>query len=201
MRKLIALLVTLSGVTLFAANAHGPEKGTLVIVGGNMQDPAIVKRFIDIAGGPDAPIVIIPTAGEADDDYDNYWSGLKQWRENGAKNLTVIHTRDRKVADSEAFVKPIRAARGVFFGGGRQWRPFVHVRDVVRSPAQAPVTSVVAPAVHVDAGLSLLDAVSLMRARQAQLVLVEGPGGPAGIVTMEDLLERVLGRFEDETDA
>ena len=47
---------------------------------------------------------------------------MKQWRENGAKNLTVIHTRDRKVADSEAFVKPIRAARGVFFGGGRQWR-------------------------------------------------------------------------------
>jgi cyanophycinase len=33
-----------------------------------------------------------------------------------------MHTRDRKVADSEAFVKPIREARGVFFGGGRQWR-------------------------------------------------------------------------------
>jgi cyanophycinase len=47
---------------------------------------------------------------------------LKQWRENGAKDLTVIHTRDRKVADTEAFVKPIKAARGVFFGGGRQWR-------------------------------------------------------------------------------
>ena len=29
-----------------------------------MQDPAIVKRFIDLAGGPEAPIVIIPTAGE-----------------------------------------------------------------------------------------------------------------------------------------
>ena len=105
-----------------SAAVHGPDKGTLVIVGGNMQDPAIVKRFIDLAGGPDAPIVIIPTAGEADDEYDNYWSGLKLWRENGAKNLTVIHTRDRKVADTEAFVKPIRAARGVFFGGGRQWR-------------------------------------------------------------------------------
>ena len=112
----------LLGVSTLSAAVHGPDKGTLVIVGGNMQDPAIVKRFIDLAGGPDAPIVIIPTAGEADDEYDNYWSGLKLWRENGAKNLTVIHTRDRKVADSEAFVKPIRAARGVFFGGGRQWR-------------------------------------------------------------------------------
>jgi cyanophycinase len=77
---------------------------------------------MDLAGGPDAPIVIIPTAGEADDEYGQYWSGLKQWRENGAKNITVLHTRDRKVADSDAFVKPIREARGVFFGGGRQWR-------------------------------------------------------------------------------
>ena len=86
------------------------------------QKGRIIERFIDLAGGPDAPIVIIPTAGEADDEYGEYWSGLKQWRENGANRLTVLHTRDRKVADSEAFVKPIREARGVFFGGGRQWR-------------------------------------------------------------------------------
>lgn len=120
MKKLVSLVFILFAAGVSAAQ-HGPEKGTLVIVGGNMQDPAIVQRFIDLAGGPDAPIVIIPTAGE-DDAYDEYWSGLKQWRENGARNLTVLHTRDRKVADSESFVKPIRAARGVFFTGGRQWR-------------------------------------------------------------------------------
>jgi cyanophycinase len=121
MRRCVLTLVLVAGVTLSAAD-HGPDKGTLVIVGGAMQDPAIVKRFIDLAGGPDAPIVIIPTAGEADDDYDQYWSGLRQWRENGARKLTVLHTRDRQVADSEAFVKAIREARGVFFAGGRQWR-------------------------------------------------------------------------------
>lgn len=121
MRRCIFVLVVLAGVTISAAD-YGPEKGALVIVGGNMQDPAIVKRFIDLAGGPDAPIVIIPTAGEADDEYDLYWSGLRQWRENGAQRLTVLHTRDRTVADSDAFVKPIREARGVFFAGGRQWR-------------------------------------------------------------------------------
>ncbi len=121
MRRTLLVLWLASGIPL-GAQAHGPEKGTLVIVGGAMQDPAIVKRFIELAGGPEAPIVIIPTAGEADDDYHEYWSGLRQWRENGAKKLTVLHTRDRKVADSEAFVKPIRDARGVFFGGGRQWR-------------------------------------------------------------------------------
>src|SRR6478752_6941489 len=122
MRRLVIAFVFLTGVSLAAANEHGPDKGTLVIVGGAMQDPAIVRRFIDLAGGPDAPIVIIPTASEDDEHYDNYWSGLKQWREAGARNLTVLHTRDRKVADSAAFVKPIKTARGVFFGGGRQWR-------------------------------------------------------------------------------
>ena len=121
MRRLIGVFVLIFSAAVTAAQ-HGPDKGTLVIVGGAMQDTAIVKRFIDLAGGPDAPIVIIPTAGEADDEYGEYWSGLKQWRENGANKLTVLHTRDRKVADSEAFVKPIRQARGVFFGGGRQWR-------------------------------------------------------------------------------
>jgi cyanophycinase len=120
MKRLLFALVLIAGVSVTAAE-HGPDKGTLVIVGGNMQDPAIVKRFIDLAGGPDAPIVIIPTAGD-EDEYDHYWSGLKQWRENGATNLTVIHTRDKKIADTETFVKPIRAARGVFFAGGRQWR-------------------------------------------------------------------------------
>ena len=122
MRRVLILLLFAGLAVPAAAGDHGPDKGTLVIVGGNMQDPAIVKRFIDLAGGPEAPIVIIPSAGEADEDYHEYWSGLKQWRENGARNVTVLHTRDRKVANSEAFVKPIREARGVFFGGGRQWR-------------------------------------------------------------------------------
>jgi cyanophycinase len=121
MRRLIVAFAILFSASV-GAQVHGPEKGTLLIVGGAMQDPAIVQRFIDLAGGTEAPIVIIPTAGDADDEYDQYWSGLKQWRDNGAKHITVLHTRDRTVANSEAFVKPIREARGVFFAGGRQWR-------------------------------------------------------------------------------
>lgn len=133
----VALVLLLVGASLSAQTA-GPEKGSLVIVGGAMQDPAIVRRFIDLAGGPDAPIVIIPSAGDADD-YDEYWSGLKQWRENGATNLTVVHTRDRKVAETEAFVKPIRAARGVFLAGGRQWRLADAYLDTLTHKALAEV--------------------------------------------------------------
>ena len=44
-----------------AAQEIGPQAGSLVIVGGAMRDRAIVERFLDLAGGPDAPIVMIPT--------------------------------------------------------------------------------------------------------------------------------------------
>jgi CBS domain containing-hemolysin-like protein len=76
-----------------------------------------------------------------------------------------------------------------------------HVRDVVRADPGAPVTTVTTPVLRVASGLSLLDALSVLRAERAQLALVEGRRAPVGIVTMEDLLERVLGRFDDETDA
>ena len=103
-----------------AAQEIGPANGSLVIVGGAMRDRAIVDRFLDLAGGPDVPIVVIPTAG-GDEEYDQYWRGLRQFKEAGATDLYVLHTKDRDVANSEEFVLPIQNARGVWFGGGRQW--------------------------------------------------------------------------------
>src|SRR5215470_14230387 len=100
---------------LLQAAEVGPTKGALVVVGGNMQDERIVKRFIDLAGGSDAPIVVIPTAGGAEN-YDQYWQGLRQFKNAGAKNLTVLHTYDRAVADTEKFVEPLTHARGVIGG-------------------------------------------------------------------------------------
>ncbi len=107
--------------TPLEAQEVGPANGSLVVVGGAMQDLGIVRRFIDLAGGPDAPIVVIPTAGGAAE-YDRFYPGLRQFRAAGATNLTVIHTNDRDEADSEAFVRPIQEAGGVWFPGGRQWR-------------------------------------------------------------------------------
>ena len=46
---------------------QGPEKGHLIIVGGNMTDPAIYDKFMELSGGADAKIVIVITAGS--DDY------------------------------------------------------------------------------------------------------------------------------------
>ena len=98
----------------------GPENGSLVIVGGALRSPEIYRRFIELAGGPDAHIVMIPTAGGAAE-YDQYYQGLNRWRENGARNMTVLHTTDRSVADSDDFVAPLKTADAVYFFGGRQW--------------------------------------------------------------------------------
>ncbi len=131
MKRVLYILVALSCLLVSApvspvaaqaaAPSVGPANGSLVIVGGALQDEAIWQRFIDLAGGPDVPIVVIPTAGGGDD-YDQYYQGLRPLKALGATNLTVLHTNDRAVADSEAFVAPIRQARGVWFPGGRQWR-------------------------------------------------------------------------------
>jgi len=98
----------------------GPENGSLVIVGGALSSPEIYRRFLELAGGPDAHIVMIPTAGGAEE-YDQYYQGLNRFREHGARNMTVLHTTDRSVADSEDFVAPLKTADGVYFFGGRQW--------------------------------------------------------------------------------
>jgi cyanophycinase len=107
--------------TVAAQTAVGPRHGSLVIVGGGQLGPDIVKRFVTLAGGEDAPVVVIPTAAENDPvDVKRVAEGFS--RTFGFKNVTVIHTRDRAQADSEGFVAPLKKARAVWFNGGRQWR-------------------------------------------------------------------------------
>ena len=104
-----------------ASVVEGPEKGTLIIAGGGKLGPEIVGRFIALAGGPSANIVVIPTAGE-EAIYGPDCDCLKMFRALGATRLTVLHTKDRQEADSDAFVSPLKAATAVWFVGGRQWR-------------------------------------------------------------------------------
>ena len=108
---------------LFSQNV-GVEKGALVIVGGNARiSPEIFKRFITLAGGPQASIVIIPTANGGRDFGPTYQGNVfSNFQQHGAHNLVILHTDDRVEANSATFVKPIQEATGVWFLGGRQWR-------------------------------------------------------------------------------
>jgi cyanophycinase len=131
-RTFFALSLLIGSIAAVAAEpvVKGPEHGTLVIVGGGRLVPEILTRFFDLAGGKDAPVVVIPTAG-GQETYAPDWSGLKAFKEFGATNITLLHTTDRAVADSEEFVKPIAAAKAVWFPGGRQWHlvdSYLHTR-------------------------------------------------------------------------
>jgi len=99
----------------------GPARGWLMIHGGGKVSADESKEFVSRAGGPDANIVFIPTAA-SDNMIDLAHDGEKFAQRFGAKHVTVLHTRDRKVANSEEFVEPLRHASGIWFEGGRQWR-------------------------------------------------------------------------------
>src|SRR4051812_34635927 len=107
MRFVLAAAVLLASVATVAEPiVKGPARGALVIVGGGKVGNDILGRMFELGGGKDAPLVVIPTAAGADE-YAGDWPGLKMFKDFGATNITVLHTKDRQVADSEAFVKPI----------------------------------------------------------------------------------------------
>ena len=101
---------------------HGPDKGSLIIIGGGGATPEIWKRFTDLAGGKEkAKIVVITAAGGDSAAFDKKSVELVK-RETGIANVTLLHTNDLKEANSEKFVAPLRTATGVYIVGGRQWR-------------------------------------------------------------------------------
>src|SRR5687767_3505835 len=115
----LSLVFSLSSSVL-RGQEYGPPKGTLVIVGGgSMQGTGIQEKFIELAGGPNAKIVVVPTAGgnrAADGSVRPYQEEqvIAGWLRLGVKNVTMLHTHDPKVADTEAFVKHLREATGVW---------------------------------------------------------------------------------------
>ena len=122
------LFLTVGLLSTFHATAAdittGPQTGTLVIVGGGDSDNAMFRHFVKIAGGKNAKLVIIPTAASSKSDY-NYAEhrSARYAREAlGMPNVTVVHSHDRTVAGTPAFVKPIMEADALWFTGGRQWR-------------------------------------------------------------------------------
>lgn len=99
----------------------GPPRGAIIAAGGGALDPAIYERFVEMAGGPDARIVLIPTAGSEFGSHDG-WTAIQELKKAGVERLEILHTRSAAVADLEGFAAPLERATGVWFSGGRQWR-------------------------------------------------------------------------------
>ena len=118
--KPVFLLTFLLAFFFSSAQNIGPKKGKLMIVGGGAANP-LIEQFVELAGGKNAKIVVIPTAGTQDIFEEDYYL-IKLIEELGAQSVELIHTRDPKIANTEEFVHPIKEATGIWFAGGRQWR-------------------------------------------------------------------------------
>ncbi len=77
----------------------------------------------------------------------------------------------------------------------------VHVRDALLADPATPVRHLAYETVRLDPHASVVEGIGRMRAQRSQLALVVDESGTVtGITALEDLVERVLGEFEDETD-
>lgn len=104
------------------ADPGTPEvpNGTLIIIGGGGMPAGMVNRFVELAGGKKAAIVVLPTAmPDPLPDRDGMAEAL---RRAGAGKVTVLKSRTRAEVESPEFLRNLREATAIWFGGGRQWR-------------------------------------------------------------------------------
>jgi cyanophycinase len=91
--------------------------GTLLVVGGGPLSEMIRHRFVELAGGKNARIVVIPAA--IVDDY-----AMTQYRESWMKydvaSVDVLQAESRTQADDPDFSRVLETATGVWLGGGQQ---------------------------------------------------------------------------------
>jgi cyanophycinase len=129
--RIPAVCVLLSSIALAArgdeAPEYGPAKGTLILIGGgSLKDTGILETFLRLAGGKDARLVVVPTAGgnkNADGRIRVYDQNkvVAPWKNRGFKQVRMLHTHYPKVADTEEFAAALTDATAVWFDGGRQW--------------------------------------------------------------------------------
>jgi cyanophycinase len=100
----------------------GEERGWIVPIGGAEEkedDPRILRRFVELCGGTDADIVIIPTASRLADTGRRY---ERIFAELGAARAEAVDFDTRRDCEERNRLDRIGRATGVFFTGGNQLR-------------------------------------------------------------------------------
>ncbi len=100
---------------------HKLAHGSLVIGGGGGMPEEIWKRFVELAGGEQSRIVVLPTAVEDPDTADADFE-VRVLRKAGAAHLVTLPQTQRNEVESKEVLEELDRATGVWFGGGRQWR-------------------------------------------------------------------------------
>jgi len=100
----------------------GAERGYIVPIGGaeeKLRDREVLDRFVEICGGREARIAVIPTASQMDDTGDRYRS---LFMEIGVAHADVLPFMDRADCEDRDKLDAIEQADGVFMTGGNQLR-------------------------------------------------------------------------------
>ncbi len=120
--NLLAFSFFLSDPTLAAeTKSKRPKTGALIICGGGGTPNKIIEQFVKLAGGKKGHLVVIPTAG-SDKSVRNTKRTIELWKSRGIGTVEVLHTRNRDRANNTEFIKPLKKATAVWFGGGQQSR-------------------------------------------------------------------------------
>jgi cyanophycinase len=134
---LALMILGIVGGRQFAGGAEAPAKapiavstgaGTLVIVGGGSLPDSIRDRFLLLAGGKKARLVVIPTASGRSD---RLARSLQFWKAQPVSSVVVLDAANRNEANTAAFVKPLTEATAVWLAGGDQSR----LADIYRGTA------------------------------------------------------------------
>lgn len=129
----ISIILTVASINLYAqdqpikvkkeSTKHGPEKGSLIIIGGNVGSTAAIwDKFTALAGGKDKAHIVVVTAAGGDSALYDQKSINEVKKQTGVKDVVLLHPKSLAEANSEKFVAAIKKATGVYFIGGRQWR-------------------------------------------------------------------------------
>jgi cyanophycinase len=100
----------------------GEERGWIIPIGGAEEkegDPRILQRFVDLCGGSNANIAVIPTASRLADTGLRY---QKIFRELGAAEAVAVDFESRSDCDDPRRLAQIKRATGIFLTGGNQLR-------------------------------------------------------------------------------
>jgi cyanophycinase len=98
-----------------------PIPGALVIVGGGITPVAVRSRFLDLAHGRNAHLVVIPTASTKADSP-QLLKSFGYWRSQDVASCVLLHTRSRAQANDPNFCRALSDATGVWLSGGDQSR-------------------------------------------------------------------------------
>jgi len=105
-----------------ARSPDGMQRGMIIPVGGaedKLSDARILRRFVELSGGKDARIAIIPTASQLADTGDRYETLFTELGAGRARSLPFESRADCERAD---WLEKLERATGVFLTGGNQLR-------------------------------------------------------------------------------